>query len=116
MEPGSSWKSRFSNEIDQARAARRSGNEGKARVCARRAAGIVVQEALRRYGTSLTDPSAYVQLKYFHDLPRISPDIQGVISHFLMRITEEGNLPIEADLIQDALWLATELLPNSSID
>jgi len=112
MELSSSWETRFLDEIDQAEAARLVGNEGKARVCARRAAAIIVREALRRQGITIVDPSAYVQLRYFHELPHLPAHTREIISHFLVRITTDGNLPIEADLIDEARWLARELLSN----
>jgi hypothetical protein len=73
-----------------------------------------VREALRRQGIMLTDPSAYVQLRYFHELPNISGETQKIIGHFLMRVTTDGNLPVEVDLINEALWLVRELFPDSS--
>ena len=40
------WEAFYKAEMQNAEAARRSGNEGKARVCARRAAGAVIGEYL----------------------------------------------------------------------
>ena len=40
-------------EFERAASARRKGNEGQARVCARRAAGIAIREYLIRRGTRL---------------------------------------------------------------
>lgn len=114
MESSSSWHARFSKEIGQAEAARSEGNEGKARVCARRAAGIVAREALRRQGITLSDPSAYVVLRYYNELPELSPNTREIISHFLLRITTDGDLPVKADLIHEARWLAQELLSDPS--
>ena len=109
-----SWEVRFDQEIRQAEAARTSGNEGMARVCARRAAGIAAGEYLRRHRMEISDPSAYARLKFLLQLPQTSPAIQDVINHFLMRINPDRNLPVEADLIAEARWLANELLswPN----
>ena len=116
MHNGTSWEIRFIREINQAEAARSAGNEGKARVCARRAAGIIVHEVMHRQGIEYSDPSAYVQLKYFISLPQLSPHLREIINHFLIRITPDGNLPVDADLVQEARWLANELLsyPHST--
>lgn len=85
-----------------------------ARVCARRAAGIAAGEYLRRHGLSLADPSAYARLKFLVQLPQTPQAVQEVVSHFIMRINPDKNLPIPADLIAEARWLANELLawPN----
>ena len=50
------WEARFQSELHQAEMARALGNEGKARVCARRAAGIA-GHFLERVETNFTLPS-----------------------------------------------------------
>ncbi len=105
-----SWDSRFTHEINQAEGARRQGNEGKARVCARRAVGIIVAEYLMRQGVELSNPSAYVHMKAFLELPTIPPMTREIMGHFILRITPDHVLPIDADLIAEAHWLARELL------
>lgn len=102
------------DEIRQAEAARAGGNEGMARVCARRAAGIAVGEYLRRHGMEFSNPGAYARLNFLLQLPQTPPAIQEVVNHFLVRINPDHSLPIHADLIAEARWLANELLswPN----
>lgn len=108
------WQIRFTEELRQAKAAREAGNEGMARVCARRAAGIAAGEYLRRHSLTLSNPSAYARLKFLIQLPQTPPAVQEVINHFLLRINPDRSLPIQADLIAEARWLANELLawPN----
>ena len=110
MSPGIDWSTRYQQEIQHAAAARQAGNEGMARVCARRAVGHVIGEYLRRRGLSHPTPSAYDRLKILGDLPDLSPQAREVASHFLLRITHAHQLPIEADLLAEAQWLAQELL------
>jgi len=97
-------------ELEMAQAARASGNEGKARVCARRAAGIIVGEYFKQRGIGLSDPSAYARLKYLISLPDIPAEIRQVVEHFLVRVDTDQNLPISADLIAEAGWLESKLL------
>lgn len=104
------WSSTFQHEIRQARTARLAGNEGKARVCARRAAGAVAGEYLRQRGAPTNDPSAYTRLQVLASLPGLSTLTQEAIAHLLLRVTPEYRLPVEADLIADACWLAQNLL------
>lgn len=108
------WQERFLEEIRQAESAREAGNEGMARVCARRAAGIAAGEYLRRHGLSLSNPSAYTRLKFLLQVPQTSQAVQEVVNHFIMRINPDKSLPVPADLIAEARWLANELLawPN----
>ena len=104
------WESFFEQEIQRAEIARSVGNQGMARVCARRAAGIVIGEYLLRKGLSDLDPGAYDRLRYLSYLPEISPQARLVASHLLTRLTPEHTLPIDVDLIAETRWLKENLL------
>jgi hypothetical protein len=105
--PGSD---QYMAELKHAESARRDGNEGKARVCARRAAGILIGEYLRMHGLNITETSAYERLKILQSLPGVSKEVQSVLSHFLIRINPDKNLPENVDLIADTYWLERTLL------
>jgi len=106
------WLHRFQTEIELAKNARAAGNEGRARVCARRAAGIVVGEYLERRKINFPNPSAYDRLKFLASLPETSPAVREASTRLLLRVSEDFALPEEVDLITEALWLAKELLEN----
>ncbi len=101
---------RYLEEIRMAFAARASGNEGRARVCARRAAGVVAGEFLKRRGVQTADPSAYNRLRMLLTLRDIPEDVRRIVEHLLIRVTPEQQLPINADLIAEAQWLKDRLL------
>jgi hypothetical protein len=105
------WETIFNSEIAKAEQARSEGNEGKARVCARRAAGQVVGEYLRRQGIR-PGRSAHNRLQYFQSLKNISLEVREVAYYFLMRITPDQKLPIETDLIEEARRLKQTLLDD----
>lgn len=111
----STWQDQFNKELDHAEAARASGNEGKARVCARRAAGIVIGEYMRRRQISFSQTSAYDRIKYLISQESLSPEARLVLEHFLLRIDTDHNLPIDADLIGEARWLSETLLHAPSV-
>lgn len=104
------WESYYHKELQQAEAARAAGNEGKARVCARRAAGISLGEYFRRRSQDIPGHSAYDRLKYLCNQPDTTGEVQTVAAHFLLRVTPEYILPLEIDLIADARWLTAALL------
>ncbi len=104
------WKEQAQNELQMASTARRSGNEGRARVCARRAAGHVIGEYLSRSNILLETESALDRLRYLQTSPQISSHQRQTIEHFLVHTTPEHELPIEADLIADVDLLARQLL------
>jgi hypothetical protein len=110
LETEETWKVIFDQEIENAQAARSSGNEGKARVCARRAAGVVAREYFARRNERYHLRSAYQNLQTLRDHPDTPQSIRQITGHFLERITEEHELPSDADLIVAARRLAAELL------
>ena len=92
---------------DQARA---KGNEGQARVCARRAAGLAIREYLTRKGIHSRSASAYDLLNLLKNDPLLSPDLKLIADHLTLRVTEEFKLPVDADLVAEARKLCDELL------
>lgn len=104
------WKLKFEAELRQAEAAREAGNEGMARVCARRAAGHALSEYYTRRELPFYGPSAYDHLRSLEELPDVPEPVREVARHFTVRITPEHTLPVEADLIAEARWLADTLL------
>lgn len=104
------WHSHYTAEIEHGRRARAAGNEGMARVCARRAVGWVLGEYFRRHELDFTNPSAYERVKFLQQLEGVSESVKLIASHFNLRITTEHQLPVDADLIAEAEWLKKELL------
>jgi len=102
--------SEINTELDKAQEARARGNEGRARVCARRAAGIAIREYLTRKGIRPSSPSALDLLNLIQDDPLLSPDLKLIADHLTLRVTEEFKLPVKADLIAEARVFCEELL------
>jgi hypothetical protein len=90
------------SELQNAERARLAGNEGRARVCARRAAGIAARNFLARHALRLRDHSAYTALQVLAEYPGLAPDLRIATRHLVTRVTEEFTLPVDADLIDDA--------------
>ena len=104
------WQNEIQAELDRAAQARERGNEGQARVCARRAAGIAVREYLTRRGIRPPSTSAYDLLNLLKDNPLLAPDLKQIADHLTLRVTEEFKLPIDADLVREARTFCDELL------
>jgi HEPN domain-containing protein len=103
-------REQIEKEFELAEQARAKGNEGQARVCARRAAGIAIREYLTQNGTPPRSASAYDLLNLLKDDPLLSPDLRLVADHLTLRVTEEFKLPLDTDLIAEARTLCDELL------
>jgi hypothetical protein len=104
-----SWQDEVNRELADTRAAREAGNEGRARVCARRAAGIAAREWLARRGVRLRSASAFQALQDLAGFPGLAPDLRQAAIHLTMRVTEAFTLPGEIDLIEAAQLLIEEL-------
>jgi hypothetical protein len=89
------------NELARADKARREGLEGRARVCARRAAGLVIKAYFHSHPIASTPVSVYDYLQAFRDDPRTSSDARRIASLLLTRVNEEFQLPVEGDLVSD---------------
>lgn len=99
-------------ELSLAEDARARGNEGMARVCCRRAAGIAIGEYLYRHGYTGFGSSAYERITILKTLPNIKFQATITAEHLLLRVNEDHELPIDLDLIQETRWLIFYLLPD----
>jgi HEPN domain-containing protein len=104
------WKAQIQAEFKKADEARTRGNEGQARVCARRAAGIAVREYLTRRGIRPPSNSAYDLLNLVKEDPQLSPELKQIADHLTLRVNEEFKLPVEADLVAEAQIFCDRLL------
>jgi hypothetical protein len=104
------WNTQLRNEFEKAQQARINKNEGQARVCARRAAGVAIREYLTRKGIRVPSMSAYDLLNLLKENADLPPNMQLIADHLTVRVTEEFQLPFDADLIAEARVLCDWLL------
>lgn len=102
-------KEKIAQELLRGKTARSEGLEGRARVCARRAAGAAAREYLRLRGLPSAGDSAYDSLALLQDLAPLDPQIREVAGHMLERVDENYSLPGQIDLLEEARWLAERL-------
>ena len=96
------WKSEIQAELNKALQARERGNEGQARVCARRAAGVATREYFTRLGRPVHTANAYDLLKLVSEDPSIAPNLQELAVHLTLRVDEQFKLPEGVDLLAEA--------------
>jgi len=104
------WQLEIQAEFKRAEQARQRHNEGQARVCARRAAGIAVREYLSRRGIRPPSNSAYDLLNRVKDDPELPSDLRRSADHLTVRVTEEFKLPVDVDLVAEARDFCIRLL------
>ena len=109
------WRSQLNSEFVRANRARVDGNEGRARVCARRAAGIAIREHFNRTGRLASGSSAYDLLISLVESQEISPELRQIALHLTLRVSEDFTLPADIDLIDESRQLCSQLLPDWNI-
>lgn len=110
MLPQPGWPPEVKRELALAKAARHRGQEGRARVCARRAAGVAARIYLERHGLSLRGTSVLDRLRELDAQPELDPAWKRRIALLLLRVDPNFKLPEGTDLIAEAEALCQELL------
>lgn len=96
---------RIAAEVRQAIASRAAGNEGRARVCARRAAGFGL--SLARGGSNR--PNAYELLREAADDQELPEPIRQAAARLSARVTPAHRLPHGEDPLADARLILEDL-------
>ena len=97
-------------ELEMAETVRADGNEGRARVCARRAAGMAARDFLSRHFIpsskdsqgKLRENSAYEALQALANFPGLAPELKQAAIYLTMRVNPEFQLPQGIDLLEEA--------------
>jgi len=108
------WRQRFESEIHRGELARSQGLEGRARVCARRAAGVVLQEFQRHKVPSSTVTNAYDLIRFYSESPDIVSEARDILRILLVRVSQGGVFPLPQDLLELVSRLPTLLINNDS--
>jgi hypothetical protein len=89
-------------ELARARKAREAGNEGQARVCARRAAGIALREWYKRRAGSGWGGDALKQLQRLREDPLVPEEVHTAARRLTTKVNLDHKLPFADDPIEDA--------------
>ena len=108
-------KQKIAGELERGASARSAGLEGRARVCARRAAGMAVRAYLAGRGETSGSLSAYDLLAELQTLPGVPAEARQAAGLLLERVDENYALPPEIDLLAEARRLA-EALENQGAE
>lgn len=117
MQQMSEWRRKVDEALQMADAAKARGNEGMARVCARRAAGWTVQAYLEKQGIDLQTTSVIKHMQYLLTLDSQSPQNRKILEHMLVAkqkddLESDSYFPLDVDLIGEARRLISDLFPN----
>ena len=98
----SSYKQKITVELETAETARAQGNEGMARVCARRAAGIMAREYFSHRETPIVSANAYELLGILENLAEVPENVRVSAQRLRIRVNEQFELSEPVDLIAEA--------------
>jgi len=95
-------KGDIEQELARARQARVEGNEGRARVCARRAAGLAIRAYDQRREGKQWDGDALTQLKRLQN-DRAAPEgVRAAAARLTTKVDFDHRLPFAEDPVEDA--------------
>jgi hypothetical protein len=99
-------------ELNQAEAARHAGKEGRARVCARRAAGWAVVVYRRRLGEEIEDENVLRNLAWLQN-ENTDDTIKQAANRLMTRVKPDHHLPHAEDPLDDASLIVAHFLGDS---
>lgn len=106
-------RSIIQQELKLGHQAREQGNEGRARVCARRAAGWAVRFMYTPdSGESIPETNAYRYLLWFKQEERFPDNLREAAERLTARVNQDFSLPFDQDPLDDAVlivdWILTK--------
>lgn len=102
-------KARIERELIAAEDARNAGNEAKARVCARRAAGLAIETFYHSHGHPLKDSSAISSIRALQADAQANPGWKEIAGLLLTRVNEDYSFPSQLDVIGETRRLIAEI-------
>lgn len=101
-------------ELKAAQEARRNGNEGMARVCARRAAGWAIGVRFKDDLSPGATTNAFLLLAWLKEQETIDEPLRAAADRLTTRITEDHELPHPEDPLEDAAYIVEAMLDGES--
>ena len=89
-------------ELAKAAVGLKEGNEGLARVCARRAVGIAIEDWIARSGAEGWPADAMNRLKAIQREENLPQKVREAAQRLLTPVTQQTRLPLSTDPIGDA--------------
>jgi hypothetical protein len=100
-------------ELSKATQTRQNGNEGMARVLARRSAGLSIREFLATKGVDQRGLSLNALLKDVDVRNHIPVSLHSALDRLSTRIGMDFNFPADFDLLLDAKYIIDQLIINN---
>lgn len=99
-------------ELATAEAALREANEGKARVCARRAVALASEDWLDRFSQNVWGRDAMNHLRQIQQEESFPLTIREAAERLSTKVTDRETAPFTSDPISDARLIIDHLIPD----
>lgn len=109
------WQKKVQRELAMAHQARGEGNEGQARVCARRAAGFAAEAYFQQRGFKPPAHNAYQLLERLREEEDLPDPVKDTLSLLTLRVNKAFELPPGVDLIRESKKLIRVLFPDENL-
>ncbi len=103
-------------ELAVAREAVKAGNDGKARVCVRRAAGQAITWYLSKHSKSTWGTDALTQLKQLKDDPSFSQVCRDAAMRLTTKVSDQFSYQFTTDPLDDAQIIIREITQRMYAD
>jgi len=108
-----SWQDSIEQELTKAFEGRQSGNDGLARVCARRAVALAAQHWAEQRHLPIWQGDAMHQLRQIEGETTFPLPVREAAQRLLTKVTEQAQLPMTTDPITDARMILDHLNSES---
>lgn len=101
------------HELCAAETAWKAGNEGKARVCARRAVALAARSWSTRVGQAAWPGDVMEQLRRIQQHSAFPPPVRDAAERLITAVTEREVLPFTVDPLSDARLIIAHLVSDA---
>lgn len=99
-------------EMSNAIRSREAGNEGRARVCARRAAGLAAAIYYEQWSPQAVGKSAYDLIKWLGEREELDVSLRAAAQRLIQKVRVDHTLPHQQDPLSDARTLISAFLQD----
>ncbi len=104
-----SSRERIEQELTKAASGLRAGNDGLARVCARRAVALAAQNWAEQSGARGWPADAMNQLRKIQEEEAFPLEVREAARRLLTKVTQQDEAPVSTDPIGDARLILAHL-------
>ena len=107
------WQEQVEQELTKAAEGLQSGNEGMARVCARRAVAVAAQEWAAQHNLPAWQGDTLHQLRKIQEQSTFPLPVREAAQRLITKVTDQTKSPMTTDPIADARVILDHLIAHT---